>query len=208
MYKELGKLATEKVMTVKEVSEVLNVTDKHIRETIKKIFPDKMENGITTYLNEKEVTAISLWIKKNPYLNQSVEVKTKLEKNLIIRQAMQFLEDENNELIEQNKLLTEENNEMKPKVAEYDLFISGKDFQEVGTVAKSFGIGRNKFFEMLRNEKIFMENNIPYEEYIKYFKVVYKAVSVNGVIDNKPVTLFRPSGISYVAKRFNLVEVK
>jgi len=141
-------------------------------------------------------------------INQSVSVKTNLEKNLIIRQAIQILEDDNAELIEKNKILTEENKEMKPKALEYDLFLSGKDCQEVGIVAKSFNIGRNKFFNMLRKEKILMSNNVPYNDYKKYFKVIYKSVSINGVIDNKPVTLFKPSGISYIAKRFKLVEVK
>lgn len=128
-----------------------------------------------------------------------------------IRKTGQYGVKAPSNLIEALKLALEQAEqieEMKPKALEYDLFISGKDFHEVGTVAKSFNIGRNKFFEMLRKEKILMDNNLPYEEYKKYFKVVYKPVSINGVIDNKPVTLFNPSGISYVAKKFNLVGIK
>jgi phage antirepressor YoqD-like protein len=192
----MKEISKEKTMTIKEVASVLGKDESTIRKIGKELFPEIFKNGITTYLNEIQVTAIKLNLGKNSEL-----FKTKLEKSLLIQQAMQFQQEIINEL-------QAEVEAMKPKALEYDKFLSGKDFQEVGTVAKSFDIGRNKFFEMLRKERILMENNIPYEQYKKYFKVVYKPVSINGVIDNKPVTLFNPEGISYIAKRFKLVEVK
>jgi len=89
-------------MTVKEVAEILNVSEKHILVTTKKLLPDKLKNGIKTLYNEAEVTAIKLQIEKNPYLYQSVELKTELEKKLIIAQAIDILQNDIKELQQEN----------------------------------------------------------------------------------------------------------
>jgi phage antirepressor YoqD-like protein len=198
----MNDLTKEKTMTVKEVAETLNVSIETITQKIRELFPDKMKQGKTTYLNEIEVTAIKINSVKK------YEAETELEMMLLQKKVDEW-KDRKIQTLQDNLIIAlNENQVLKPKALEYDLFISGKDFHEVGTVAKSFDIGRNKFFEMLRKEKILMSNNLPYSDYKKYFKVVYKPVSINGVIDNKPVTLFNPQGISYIAKRFNLTEVK
>lgn len=197
----MNELSKEKTMTIKEVAEVFGTSVETITLKVRELFPDKMKHGKTTYLNEKEVTLIKLNSVKK------YEAETDLEM-MLLQKKLDAWKDRKIETLQNNlNIALFENQVLKPKALEYDLFISGKDFQEVGTVAKSFNIGRNKFFEMLRKEKILMDNNLPYAEYKKYFKVVYKPVSINGVIDNKPVTLFNPSGISYIAKRFKLTEV-
>lgn len=101
-------------MTVKQVAGVLKVTDQAIRDAIRKLFPDILVNGKITYLNEEQVTAIKIQIQSggNRYLKDNFEVvstKTKLEKSLLIRQAMR-LQDE---LIEE---LEAENQELKSTV--------------------------------------------------------------------------------------------
>jgi len=102
-------------MTVKQVADIIGVTDQTIRDTIKKLFPEIIaEHGKTTFLNETQVTAIKLQIqsggKRNSKDNLGVQkVQTKLEKSLLIRQAMR-LQDE---LIEE---LEAENQELKSTV--------------------------------------------------------------------------------------------
>jgi len=135
-------------------------------------------------------------------INQSVSVKTQLEKNLIVRQAIQFLEEDKLELIERNKVLTKENQELKPKALEHDLFMDNKNAQKIGGVAKSFGIPVQTFHQMLRDAKIMMADYQPYAGYEKYFKTVITPTKVGNVF----TSYIYPSGISYIAKRFNLVE--
>lgn len=101
----MNDLLTEKTMTIREVAEALNVSIELITKKIRELFPDKMETGKTTYLNETEVTAINLTIKQNPHLVQSYEVKTKLEKALLIKQAMAFQDELINELSTENQSL-------------------------------------------------------------------------------------------------------
>jgi anti-repressor protein len=94
--------------------------------------------------------------------------------------------------------------DLKPKALAYDTFMCGKNSQPVGIVAKMFGVGRNRFFQMLRDDGILMQDNVPYQEYMQYFEVIEKPVRVGGEIVNKPVTLINPRGVSYLAKRFKL----
>jgi DNA-binding Lrp family transcriptional regulator len=57
MNKELAKNG-EKRMTVKEVAEALGYERDTIRKKVKELFPELVENGKTTLLNELQVTAI------------------------------------------------------------------------------------------------------------------------------------------------------
>lgn len=52
-------------MTVREVAEAMGVSYDTIKNCIRRIMPNKMQHGKTTYLNEKEVTCISKELKNN-----------------------------------------------------------------------------------------------------------------------------------------------
>lgn len=67
--------------------------------------------------------------------------------------------------LEQRDALIEE---MKPKVEFYDAVTESKDAFDMSAVAKTLnmGIGRNKIFEVLRNEKVLRYNNEPFQKYV------------------------------------------
>ncbi len=52
-------------MTVKEVAKVLGVSDKTIRNHIKKLFPDYTRNGVSTIITEEMFTEIKTSLTKN-----------------------------------------------------------------------------------------------------------------------------------------------
>ncbi len=64
----------------------------------------------------------------------------------------------------------------KHKVEFYDAVAESKDAITIGDAAKvlNMGVGRNRLFEILRNNKILQNNNVPYQKYIDrgYFRVV------------------------------------
>lgn len=198
----------EKTITVKELSKVLNVSDKHVRETIKKIMPDKLENGKTTYLNEKEATAIKLEMSRNPYLNQLVEVKTDLEKELIIMQALRFQQEKITSLKEENESLIFQIEEQKPAVEFSELVRDSKN----GIIVREFcklltpPVGQNKFYAWLRNQKIIMPNSTePYQEYIDrgYFarrETTYKNSDDESIVSF--TTLITGKGQQYLTKKW------
>lgn len=72
----------------------------------------------------------------------------------------------------QNKLLLEQ----KPKVDFYEAVTGSKDTIDMGQVAKVLNkkIGRNKLFEILRDNGVLMSNNVPYQKYCDcgYFRVI------------------------------------
>lgn len=86
----MKQLSSKQTMTIKEVAEVLNCSRDTIEYTIKKLIPNKMQQGKTTYLSEVEVTAIKLELDKSMNFRNVPEVnnKTKLEKALLIKQAL------------------------------------------------------------------------------------------------------------------------
>lgn len=198
----------EKTMTIKELSKILNVSDKHIRKTIKKILPDKMKNGVTTYLNELEVTSIKLHIEKNPYLDQSVQVKTSLEKHLLIQQAIQLQQEMIQELEVENKNLKSENKEMLPKAEFYDTVtksVTWHDMDEVAKLINIKGFGRNKIYEFLRFNSIIMKNNRPYQSYSEngYFKCITNTYEDNnGLIRETIKTAVSSKGIDFILKLY------
>jgi len=68
------------------------------------------------------------------------------------------------------------NAELTPKAEFYDAVTESSDTIEMGEVAKilNVGIGRNRLFEILREHKVLMADNIPMQYYIdlRWFKCV------------------------------------
>jgi len=200
----MNDLSTEPKMTIKEVASILNVSERVCQIAIKKLYSNVVKNGKTTYLSEYQVTRLKLELQKHHNLEGTFEVKTQLEKQLLIQQAMNLQQEMIVDLTKENSNLKIENSEMKPKVSEYDLFMKSESSQSFGDVAKILKIGRNSLFKILREKKILMSNNVPYQEYMKYFEVIEKPIKIGKDVVNKPVTLVNPKGISYISKKIIL----
>jgi anti-repressor protein len=89
----------------------------------------------------------------------------------------------------------------QPKVDGYDRLMESHnnvDFKDYVKTAK-LKVGRNIFMSVLRDEKVLMENNTPYQNYIKqgYFKVVL--TEKNG--HSYPKTLITKKGIDWLNKK-------
>lgn len=92
--------------------------------------------------------------------------------------------------------------ELEPKAEQFDKFISGENYQDMNTVAKALGWGRNKLFAELRDKKILMSDNRPYQRYIDagYFVVKEKSIQMGGQVINKPQTYVTAKGVSWLEK--------
>ena len=77
---------------------------------------------------------------------------------------------------EQRKALEMQNAAMLPKADFYDAVIKSSDTIEMATVAKilNVGIGRNRLFEILREQKVLRDDNTPLQRYVNlgWFKCV------------------------------------
>lgn len=114
------------------------------------------------------------------------------------------------DLTEHNERLLLENAEKErqlalqaPKVALYDTAMSAGNDMTMGHIAKSLNIGRNILFKKLREAKILMANNLPYQQYIDrgYFNVrQYSITHLTSGIENKTQTLVTAKGMAYIHK--------
>lgn len=217
----MGELITRDLMTVRQVADALQVNPETVKTYIRELFPELMSNGKTTFLNEAQVTAISISIKQNPYfarsyetgerqnlfstenpnLQRSLQVKTDLEKELMIHQAMQWQAEKITKLQAENEI-------MKPKAIAYDQFLSADNACDMATAAhKLFGDrqGRNKLFKQLRAIGILKSDNTPFQPYMKYFKVVPVSKTIGDKIINFHTTYVKPEGIDYIAKKLHII---
>lgn len=109
---------------------------------------------------------------------------------------------EQQEKIEQQQKVIEL---QRPKAEFYDDVVDSKDAIDMQAVAKTLnvGIGRNKLFEFLRNQKVLMQNNIPYQSYVDlgWFRVIEsKYNKPNGDVHINLKTVVLQKGIDGIRK--------
>lgn len=78
----------------------------------------------------------------------------------------------------------------------------------IGALAKAAGIGQNRLFKFLRDKKILMHNNIPYQEYIDsgYFKLIPQHWSTpDGIVHTYWKSVLTEKGSKYVNRLLDSV---
>lgn len=108
--------------------------------------------------------------------------------------------------IDEKEKLEKKMIEDKPKIEFYEAVANSKTAIPMDQVAKVLnmqGIGRNKLFDVLRNQKILQKNNIPYQKYVDcgYFRVVEsKYTKPNGETCISIKTLVYQKGVDYIRR--------
>lgn len=92
--------------------------------------------------------------------------------------------------------------EMKPKEEAFDVFINSNGYQKMNDAAKSVGYGRNKLFAFLREQKVLMKDNKPYQSYIEreWFTVKQNTIINGSFTKNHAQTYVSPKGIEGISK--------
>lgn len=185
-------LSTEKTMTIKEVASILDVTDEAIKKHIRELWPELMRSRETTYLNEQQITEIK---KKMRLTTKVASALTSIEIEEMTIKVIEYHQSKLKELQEENERLNQKILDDKPKVENYDIFLSAEGYQTFNEVSKILGIGRNIMMAILRNKQILLPNNTPYQKYMdKGFKVIEKVH--NGI--KIPQTVVNSKGIEYI----------
>jgi len=113
-----------------------------------------------------------------------------------------FLQRVTNQLREKEQQIKE----LKPKADFFDAVANSKTAIQIGDVAKILaipGIGRNNLFQILREKKILMQDNVPYQTYIDrgYFRVIEQKYNTpEGETRISIKTLVYQSGVEYIRK--------
>lgn len=151
--------------------------------------------------------ALSWKIKYIQAFNE-MENKLSFEVPQTFSQALLLAAKQAEQIESQSKQLIE----AKPKVEFFDAVAGSKDAIEISSVAKVLGIagmGRNNLFAFLRDKKILMSNNQPYQKYVDggYFRVLeQKYEKPNGDTCINIKTLVFQKGVAYIKKLINDAE--
>ena len=182
---ENEKSAAEKTMTVKEVAAVLGVTERTVQRHLKAIRESldnvvEVKNGVQTFITESEATLIKKKIEtsgRSDIIVPSTLPKTNLEKQLLIRQAMQLQNEMIAELEAENEQLKIENAKAKPKAEYYDALIERGNSTNIRNTAKELGLPEKQFIKQLQLDRFLYRNKhnqlCPYAEYVQkgYFEI-------------------------------------
>ena len=147
-----------------------------IEEEIQQLKEDKKSLLGEMFMESDETRKISLF-NKNEKLNNRI---TELEKSMSEKETLKKLQ---------------------PELSIVDKFTNSDGYYDLKVFSKILDIenmGRNKLFKWMRDQKIFMKNNEPYQKYMDYFKV-FPVTSKSGMIFNK--TMIKPKGITYIFKK-------
>lgn len=119
----------------------------------------------------------------NPKPELSIE-----EMTLLVIQNMQ------SKIADQQKQLEEQ----KPKVEFAEKIVNTNNAISVRDFGKVIGIGEKKLFEWLRDNKLLMDSNIPYQKYVEagYFKVIEWVLETKNQVKFK--TLITGKGQEYI----------
>lgn len=206
-----GDSSEEKSMTVKEVAEALNVSDRTVRRHLSDIRSNldnvvQVKNGITSTLSEVEVTEIKLRIERSGRndLPQTKDLpKTDLEKELIIQQAMIL----QNEKIQR---LQEELNANRQKVIVHDQIIDSTGLILPSVAGKMIMKKPNIFIKWLVDDvHVLFRSSGKLRPMAKYQEQGY--LEVKEVLnENQNRTydqvFFTPAGVSWITKKWNLFQ--
>lgn len=126
----------------------------------------------------------------------------------VMARALKIADETIAKLQYDNRVLIEDNERMKPKAEFFDAVTDSKDAIPMADVAKvlDMGIGRNKLFEFLRNNKILMADNKPYQKYVDagYFRVIEQKYDKGyGETGINIKTLVFQKGVDYIRKRLS-----
>lgn len=214
----MNEIAERRLMSGKELAEVLGVSKDTINATVERLELDGVLRRVDIARNtqggylfsEWQATAIKQEIQKHHNLaNRQIDgVSTELEENQMIAQAFTILQRRNEELSKRVEAAEKENEKLKPAAAFAYQICSSKDAIDIGNCAKVLNhkIGRNNLFEFLRNKKVLQSDNIPYQKYIDsgYFRVIEsKFVTPTGETKINLKTVVFQKGVAYINKLLN-----
>lgn len=161
---------------------------------------------ILTYNQAKQILVRESKFVRKAMIHYIEELEKQLQSQFRVpktfKEALQ-LALEQQERIEALELKQEED---RPKVEFYDDVTDSKDTVDMGTVAKVLnikGVGRNKLFEILRDKKILMSNNQPYQKYIDngWFRQIESKFNLpNGDIKINIKTVVFQKGVDGISK--------
>lgn len=194
----MNELVAKETMTSKEIAEITGKQHAHVMRDIRALLEQGVSEsnfGLSSYKQDqpnggsKDVPMYVLTKKgclilasgydavlREKIINRWEELemkeKQKFQVPTTFAEALRLAAEQQEKIEEQQKLIEVQ----RPKAEFYDDVVDSKDAIDMQAVAKviNMGMGRNKLFEFLRNNKVLMQNNQPYQSYVDmgWFRII------------------------------------
>jgi phage antirepressor YoqD-like protein len=188
----------DKRMTVREVAEVLGVTEESIKKHIRELWPDLMRNGVVTYLSETQVTEIK---RKMLPTTSVVGAITDLEAaEMLLRSAEHFkvrFEEERERRIEAERRLAL----AEPKAAALDGISAGEGditVRELAAILAMPRVSEKALLQRLHEDGFLAKDGIPIRQYIDRGILYEKFIGKSG----KPRLMVTPKGLVHFSMKY------
>jgi prophage antirepressor-like protein len=181
----------------------------HTKGGFKKKLPTKGGMQELTLINESDLYSLVLksdtknskqfqeWVTEKilPSIRKTGSYSVTPKKELSIEEmTLLVIQNMQSKIADQQKQLEEQ----KPKVEFAEKIVNTNNAISVRDFGKVIGIGEKKLFEWLRDNKLLMDSNIPYQKYVEagYFKVIEWVLEAKNQVKFK--TLITGKGQEYI----------
>lgn len=214
-------LQGEYVITLKEITDLIGIQHSKAMPKVEElaledgfgtlskmsiVYNDRGQQIDTYQFTKKQAIAVGARLNTTMLMKvinrlEELELSKQFKIPQTFSEALLLASKQAEQIEHQNKLLLEQ----KPKVDFYEAVTGSKDTIDMGSVAKVLNkkIGRNKLFDFLRENKILMPNNVPYQKFCDcgYFRVIEtKYTKPDGSTHIGLKTLVYQKGVNYINK--------
>jgi len=192
---------------------VIKNFDDGLKATVINIFTESGYLMLAKSLNDDTSWKVQRELVNSYFKLQKVKNMIKVPTNFA--DALRLAADQQDKINVQSKVIEFQSKRIEhdqPKVELADKLISANNNLSVSAVAKSFGYGPNRFFQLLRKHHILRSDqsnwNLPMQQYLDrgYFKVVYAIKTIHHKTVDLPTTLVTAKGVSFIGKLVSSLE--
>lgn len=215
-----SKEAVANFVTIRQFAAVYGVSYDTVNNAVKRLFPEIVKNGKTTYLNEMQVAAISRELKSNNTVKDRLtfEVSSKVANTTTELELQQnfyaasqayakFLEAERARLQAENESQKQQLVEQAPKVEMYNKLVDRSFCKCLRDTAQFIGEHEKHFLQVLQDKKIIYKHAGHYRAYADYadcFELKAVSYGENKITQQLVVNMH---GLELIKKIFKEYEV-